>query len=66
MAYDYSCVDLDGLYISLISALLLLLVNFVRGFRLEFVYISHHKYQGKPHLSTWFSPACAATIKKGS
>ena len=26
------------------------------------VYISHQKYQVKPHLSRWFSAACAAAI----
>ena len=26
------------------------------------VYISHRKYQVKPHLSPWFSAACAAVI----
>ena len=26
------------------------------------VYIPHHKYQFKPHPSTWFSAACAAAI----
>ena len=26
------------------------------------VYISHHKYQVKRHLSPWFSAACAAAI----
>ena len=49
VAYDYSCADWDGLgdnlrdvlwEISLNSVLLLLLVNFVSGFRLELMYIS--------------------------
>ena len=49
MAYDYSCADWDGLCdhlryvpweVSLNSVLLLLLVNFVSGFRLELMYIS--------------------------
>ena len=48
MAYDYSCADWDGLRdhlrnvsqgISLNSVLLLLLMNFVSGFRLELLYI---------------------------
>ena len=26
------------------------------------MYIPHRKYQVKPHLSSWFSEACAATI----
>ena len=44
--------------------LLLLLVNFMSGFRLELmhIYIPHRKYQVKPHSSSWFSAACAAAI----
>ena len=58
IAYDYSCADWDSLHDYLRgipweyffnSVLLLLLMNFVSGFRL--VYIPHHKYQVKPHLS---------------
>ena len=42
-----------------LNVVLLLLVNFVIGFRLELMfYIPHCKYQGKPHLSLWF-PAAA-------
>ena len=48
--------------ISLNSVLLLLLVNFVSGFRLELMYIPRHKYQVKPHSSPWFSATCAAAI----
>ena len=48
--------------ISLNSVLLLLLVNFVSGFRLELMYIPRHKYQVKPHSSPWFSAASAAAI----
>ena len=49
IAYDYSCADWDGLCdhlrdvawrISLNSVPLLLLVNFVSGFRLELTYVS--------------------------
>ena len=47
--------------ISLNSVLLVLLVNFINGFRLD-VYIPHRKYQVKPHSSPWFSAACAAAI----
>ena len=43
--------------ISLNSVLLLLLMNFVSGFRIEL--IPHRKYQVKPHSSPWFSDACA-------
>ena len=48
--------------ISLISVLLLLQVNFVSAFRLKLMYIPHRQYQVKPHLSPWFSTACAAAI----
>ena len=44
---------------SLHSEILLLLVNFVGGFRLEVVYIAHHHYKVKPHSFPWFSAACA-------
>ena len=47
IAYDYSCADWDGVHDHLRDVpwedkfkLLLLLVNFVSGFRLEFMYIS--------------------------
>ena len=45
VTYDYSCADWDGLCdhlrdVFLNSVLLLLLVNFVSGFRLELMYIS--------------------------
>ena len=41
--------------------------EFVSGFRLDvmymrYVYISHRKYQVKPHLFPWFSSACTAAI----
>ena len=75
IAYDYSCADWDGLchhlkdahgMITLELVLLLLLVNFVSGFRLYIsqiqIYIPHCKYQVKPHLSPWFSAACTAAI----
>ena len=52
--------------ISLSWVLLLLLVNFVNGFRLEliyiYIYIPHRRYQVKSHSSPWFSPACAPVI----
>ena len=50
--------------ISLTLVLLLLLVNFVGGFRLElmYIYIPHHKYQVQPHSSPWFSAACTDVI----
>ena len=50
--------------ISLNSVLLLLLVNFVTGLRLELIYIyfPHRNYQVKPHSSPWFSAACAAAV----
>ena len=52
--------------ISLRSLLLLLLVNFVGGFRLELMYISLRKYQVNSHSSPWFSAACAAAIVHGN
>ena len=42
--------------ISLNSVLLILLVNYVNGFRLELM------YQVKPHSLQWFSAACIAAI----
>ena len=51
----------NGRRISLNLVLLLLLVTFVIGFRLELMYISFIvKYEVKPHSSPWFSAACAA------
>ena len=47
--------------ISLNSVLLLLLVKFVSGFRLELIYISLI-IQVKLHSSPWFSAACDAAI----
>ena len=48
------------------SVLLLLLVNFVSGFRLELIYIDIYipdrKYRVKPNSSPWFSVACAAAV----
>ena len=41
--------------------LLLLLRNFVSGFRLD-VYIPHRKYQLKSHSSPWFSAPFATAI----
>ena len=62
MAYDYSRADWDRvrghLRDVLNSVLLLLLVNFVSGFRLELMYISLIE----PRSSPWFSAACAAAI----
>ena len=72
MAYDYSRADWDGLRDHLRD------VPWEDTFKLsasgaasEFcewvqvgidVYISHRKYQVKPHSSPWFSAACAAAI----
>ena len=47
---------------SLSLVYLLLLVNFVSGFRLGLMYLSLRKYQVKPHSSLSFSAACAAAI----
>ena len=72
IAHDYSCADWDGLCDHLRD------VPWKDVFKLaasaaasEFcewvqvgidVYISHRKYQVKPHSSLWFSAACAAAI----
>ena len=72
MAYDYSRADWDGLRDHLRD------VPWEDIFKLsasaaasEFcewvqvgidVYITHHKYQVKPHSSPWFSAACAIAI----
>ena len=72
IAYDYSCADWDGLRDHLRD------VPWEDIFKLgasaaasEFcewvqvgidVYISHRKYQVKPHSSPWFSTSCAAAI----
>ena len=49
--------------ISLNFVILLLLENFVGGFRLKLMYISpRHKYQVKPHSSPWFLAICVAAI----
>ena len=49
--------------ISLNSVLLLLLVNFMSGFRLELMYISVIvNIRSKPHSSPWFSAACVIAI----
>ena len=51
--------------ISLNSVLLLLLVNFLSEFRLEFIYIYlivNCEYLVKSHSSPWFSTACVAAI----
>ena len=47
--------------ISLSLVLLLLLVNFVSGFRLELMYISLTE-NIRPHSSPWISAACTAAI----
>ena len=44
------------------SFLLLLLVHFVSGFRLESMYMPHHNCHSKTHSSPWFSTAFAAAI----
>ena len=49
--------------ISLNSVLVLLLVNFVSGFRLKLMHIyPSSKVLGQPHSSSWFSAARAAAI----
>ena len=62
--WDILCHFIDVQWgISLNSILLLLLLNFMSGCRLELMYIiPHHKYQVKPRSSPWFSAACATII----
>ena len=73
IAYDYSHADWDGLFdhlrdvpwedmfkLSASSAASEFCEDWVQvGID---VYIPHHKYHVKPHLSPWFSAACAADI----
>ena len=72
MAYCHSCADWDGVRDHLRD------VQWADVFKLSVstaaigfcewvqvgidVYIPHHKYQVKPHLSPWFLPACTAAI----
>ena len=72
VAYDYSCVDWDGLLDHLRDALwediFKLSASAAASEFCEWVqvgidvYIPHRKYQVKPHSSPWFSVACAAAI----
>ena len=72
IAYDYSCADWDGLHDHLRDVPWEDIFMFgVSAAASEFcewvqvgidVYIAHRKYQVKPHLSPWFSAACAAAI----
>ena len=72
MAYDFSCADWDGLCDHLrdvpwedifkLSASAAA-SEFCEWVQVEIdVYISHCKYQVKPHSSPWFSAACATAI----
>ena len=72
MAYDYSRADWDGLHDHLRNVLwediFKLSASAAASDFCEWVqfgidvYISHRKYQVKPHSSPWFSAACAAAI----
>ena len=72
MAYDYSCTDSDGLcdYLRGIAwkdtfmlGASVAASEFCEWVQVEIdVYISHRKYQVKPHSSPWFSAGCAAAI----
>ena len=64
VAYDYSCADWDGLCDPLKDVPWEDIFKLLGGFGLEvmYIYIPHRKYQVKPHLSLWFSAACAAAI----
>ena len=65
--YQYQRYSISRMFhdiISLILVLLLLLLNSVSGFRLEFMCIcqSQRKYLPKPYLFPWFSVSCIAAI----
>ena len=70
IAFDYSCADWDDCRDHLkdvpwedIFKLSAAASEFCEWIQvLIHVYISHRKYQVKPHPSTWFSAACAAAI----
>ena len=72
MAYDYSCVDWDGLRDHLRDVpwddIFKLSASAAASEFCEWVqvgidvYIPHRKYQVKPDSSPWFSAACAAAI----
>ena len=72
ITYDYSCADWDGLHDHLRDVPWEDIFKLgASGAAIEFsewvqvgidVYISHRKYQVKPHSSPWFSAACAAAI----
>ena len=72
IAYGYSCADWDDLCDHLRDApwegIFKLCASastheFCEWFQVGTdVYIPHRKYQVKPHLSLWFSAACAAAI----
>ena len=71
IAYDYSCADWDSLHDHLRDIpwedIFKFSVSAAREFweRVEVeinVYISHRKYQVKPHSSLWFSAAFTASI----
>ena len=62
-AFAYSCADWDCLcdHLSYVlsSAVSEFCDRIVAGIE---IYIPHCKYHLKPHISPWFSAACAATI----
>ena len=61
--FDYSLCDWDMFHGRIcLNLVLLLLLNFVRGSKLELIHIPHDKDHVKPHSSLWFSGACAAAI----
>ena len=72
IAYDYSCADWDGICDHLRDVpwkdIFKLCASAATSEFCEWVqigidiYIPHRKYQIKPHLSPWFSAACAAAI----
>ena len=70
IAYDYSHADWAGLHVKDVpwEDIYKFSASAAAGEFCEWVqvgidvYISHHKYQVKPHSSPWFSAVCAAAI----
>ena len=72
IAYDYSCVDWDGVCDHLRNLpwenIFKLIASVAASEFCEWVqvgivvYIPHRRYRAKPHSSPWFSTACAAAI----
>ena len=67
IAYDYSCTNWDSLHVRWDDIFKLSAFTaaseFCEWIQIGIdVYISHHKYQVKPHSSSWFPTGCAPAI----